>query len=87
MSQGTTAQFRCALSGNPIPLPHVRELLVGSGCELAQAFCRLGSRVIIAQDAPLFLPNVERDASRRYSARHSYLSDASRGHQEGCGRL
>jgi hypothetical protein len=62
MSQGTTAQFRRALSGNPIPLPHVWELLVGSGCELAQAFCRLGSQVIIAQDAPLFLPKVERDA-------------------------
>jgi pyruvate/2-oxoglutarate dehydrogenase complex dihydrolipoamide dehydrogenase (E3) component len=32
------------------------------GCELAQAFCRLGSQVVIVQDAPLFLPKEERDA-------------------------
>lgn len=30
MSQSTTAQFGCALSGKPIPLPHVWEHLVGS---------------------------------------------------------
>ena len=36
-----------------------RLLVIGGGplgCELAQAFCRLGSRVFIVQDAPLFLP-------------------------------
>ena len=42
-----------------------RLLVIGGGplgCELAQAFCRLGSQVIIVQDAPLFLPKEERDA-------------------------
>lgn len=42
-----------------------RLLIVGGGplgCELAQAFCRLGSQVSIAQGAPLFLPKEERDA-------------------------
>ena len=34
------------------------------GCELAQAFCRLGSRVYIVQDAPMFLNNVERDGAQ-----------------------
>jgi pyruvate/2-oxoglutarate dehydrogenase complex dihydrolipoamide dehydrogenase (E3) component len=34
------------------------------GCELAQAFCRLGSHVIIAQDDPTFLPGEERDAAQ-----------------------
>ena len=34
------------------------------GCELAQAFCRLGSQVIIAQDDPMFLPKEERDAAQ-----------------------
>ena len=33
------------------------------GCELAQAFCRLGSRVTIIQNQPKFLPNAERDAA------------------------
>ena len=33
------------------------------GCELAQAFCRLGSRVTIVQNDPKFLPNEERDAA------------------------
>jgi pyruvate/2-oxoglutarate dehydrogenase complex dihydrolipoamide dehydrogenase (E3) component len=33
------------------------------GCELAQAFCRLGSRVVIMQDEPKFLPLEERDAA------------------------
>ena len=40
-------------------------LVIGGGplgCELAQAFRRLGSRVTIVQDAPLFLPKEERDA-------------------------
>ena len=42
-----------------------RLLVIGGGplgCEMAQAFCRLGSRVFIVQDAPLFLPKEERDA-------------------------
>jgi pyruvate/2-oxoglutarate dehydrogenase complex dihydrolipoamide dehydrogenase (E3) component len=33
------------------------------GCELAQAFCRLGSRVTILQNEPKFLPREERDAA------------------------
>ncbi|HEY1615550.1 MAG TPA: mercuric reductase [Rhizomicrobium sp.] len=33
------------------------------GCELAQAFCRLGSHVIIVQNDPKFLPREERDAA------------------------
>lgn len=33
------------------------------GCEMAQAFCRLGSRVTIVQDDPKFLPREERDAA------------------------
>lgn len=42
-------------------------LVIGGGplgCELAQAFCRLGSHVIIAQDDPMFLPKEERDAAQ-----------------------
>jgi pyruvate/2-oxoglutarate dehydrogenase complex dihydrolipoamide dehydrogenase (E3) component len=34
------------------------------GCELAQAFCRLGSQVTIAQKDPMFLGNEERDAAQ-----------------------
>src|SRR5450759_3482977 len=44
-----------------------RLLVIGGGplgCELAQAFCRFGSHVIIAQDDPMFLPNEERDAAQ-----------------------
>ncbi len=44
-----------------------RLLVIGGGplgCELAQAFCRLGSHVIIAQDDPMFLPREERDAAQ-----------------------
>jgi pyruvate/2-oxoglutarate dehydrogenase complex dihydrolipoamide dehydrogenase (E3) component len=33
------------------------------GCELAQAFCRLGSRVTILQNEPKFLPHEEKDAA------------------------
>jgi pyruvate/2-oxoglutarate dehydrogenase complex dihydrolipoamide dehydrogenase (E3) component len=33
------------------------------GCELAQVFCRLGSRVTLIQDDAKFLPREERDAS------------------------
>ncbi len=44
-----------------------RLLVVGGGplgCELAQAFCRLGATTIIAQQLPLFLPKEERDAAQ-----------------------
>lgn len=44
-----------------------RLLVIGGGplgCELAQAFCRLGARVIIAQGEPTFLPGEERDAAQ-----------------------
>ena len=37
------------------------------GCELAQAFCRLGSRTSIVQDLPLFLGGEERDAAQLLS--------------------
>jgi pyruvate/2-oxoglutarate dehydrogenase complex dihydrolipoamide dehydrogenase (E3) component len=33
------------------------------GCELAQAFCRLGSHITIVQNDPKFLPREERDAA------------------------
>jgi pyruvate/2-oxoglutarate dehydrogenase complex dihydrolipoamide dehydrogenase (E3) component len=48
-----------------------RLLVIGGGplgCELAQAFCRLGSQVIIAQDDPMFLAGEERDAAQILSA-------------------
>ncbi|GGA02604.1 mercuric reductase [Dyella caseinilytica] len=44
-----------------------RLLVIGGGplgCELAQAFCRLGSKTIIVQDKPLFLGKEERDAAQ-----------------------
>jgi len=44
-----------------------RLLVIGGGplgCELAQAFCRFGAHVIIAQDDPMFLPGEERDAAQ-----------------------
>jgi pyruvate/2-oxoglutarate dehydrogenase complex dihydrolipoamide dehydrogenase (E3) component len=44
-----------------------RLLVIGGGpvgCELAQAFCRLGAHVIIAQDEAMFLPGEERDAAQ-----------------------
>ncbi len=37
------------------------------GCELAQAFCRLGSEVTIVQNDPKFLPREERDAAESLS--------------------
>jgi pyruvate/2-oxoglutarate dehydrogenase complex dihydrolipoamide dehydrogenase (E3) component len=37
------------------------------GCELAQAFCRLGSRVTIVQNDAKFLPDEERDAAELLS--------------------
>ena len=42
-------------------------LVIGGGpigCELSQAFCRLGSRVTIVQKEPMFLSNEERDAAQ-----------------------
>ena len=65
-----------------------RLLVIGGGplgCELAQAFCRLGAEVSIVQDAPLFLPKEERDAVQLLSdafARdgvHIYLNTAVTG--------
>lgn len=47
-----------------------RLLVIGGGplgCELAQAFQRLGSRVTIVQDLPLFLQHEERDAAQTLS--------------------
>jgi pyruvate/2-oxoglutarate dehydrogenase complex dihydrolipoamide dehydrogenase (E3) component len=45
-----------------------RRLLVAGGgplgCEMAQAFARFGSHVIVAQDDPTFLPKEERDAAQ-----------------------
>ena len=44
-----------------------RLLVIGGGpigCELAQAFCRLGAQATIVQDKPLFLPTEERDAAQ-----------------------
>ncbi len=44
-----------------------RLLVIGGGpfgCELAQAFSRLGSKVTITQDEPLFLSQEERDAAQ-----------------------
>jgi pyruvate/2-oxoglutarate dehydrogenase complex dihydrolipoamide dehydrogenase (E3) component len=47
-----------------------RMLVIGGGplgCELAQAFQRLGSKVTIVQNLPLFLPHEERDAAQMLS--------------------
>jgi pyruvate/2-oxoglutarate dehydrogenase complex dihydrolipoamide dehydrogenase (E3) component len=44
-----------------------RLLVIGGGpfgCELSQAFCRLGSQVMLVQDEPLFLSQEERDAAQ-----------------------
>ncbi len=44
-----------------------RLMVIGGGplgCELAQAFCRLGSKTTLVQDMPLFLGNEERDAAQ-----------------------
>ncbi len=44
-----------------------RLLVIGGGplgCEMAQAFSRLGTRVILAQRDPMFLPGEERDAAQ-----------------------
>jgi len=47
-----------------------RLLVIGGGplgCELAQAFCRLGAHVVIAQNEAKFLPKEERDAAQLLS--------------------
>jgi pyruvate/2-oxoglutarate dehydrogenase complex dihydrolipoamide dehydrogenase (E3) component len=47
-----------------------RLLVIGGGpvgCELAQAFARLGSRVTLVQDEPMFLGREERDAAQLLS--------------------
>lgn len=44
-----------------------RLLVMGGGplgCELAQAFCRFGSHVVLVQNEPMFLPGEERDAAQ-----------------------
>lgn len=46
-------------------------LVIGGGplgCEMAQAFCRLGVRTTIVQRWPLFLPREERDAAQILAA-------------------
>jgi len=50
-------------------LPHRLGVIGGGplGCELAQAFARLGSRVSIIQNEPKFLPEEERDAAELLS--------------------
>jgi pyruvate/2-oxoglutarate dehydrogenase complex dihydrolipoamide dehydrogenase (E3) component len=48
-----------------------RLLVIGGGplgCELAQAFCRFGSRVTIVQKEPMFLRQEERDAAQILSS-------------------
>jgi pyruvate/2-oxoglutarate dehydrogenase complex dihydrolipoamide dehydrogenase (E3) component len=45
-------------------------LVIGGGplgCELAQAFARLGTRTVISHSEPLFLPKEERDAAQMVS--------------------
>src|ERR1700730_8645614 len=46
------------------------EVIIGRGplgCELAQAFCRLGSHVVIVHNEAQFLPKEERDAAQLLS--------------------
>jgi pyruvate/2-oxoglutarate dehydrogenase complex dihydrolipoamide dehydrogenase (E3) component len=59
----------CLTNANVFNLTELprRLLVIGGGpigCELAQAFCRLGSRTTIVQDLPLFLAKEERDAAQ-----------------------
>ena len=63
------ADVGCINSQNVFDLTELprRLLVIGGGplgCELAQAFCRLGSKTTIVQDMPLFLGNEERDAAQ-----------------------
>jgi pyruvate/2-oxoglutarate dehydrogenase complex dihydrolipoamide dehydrogenase (E3) component len=44
-----------------------RLLVLGGGplgCEMAQAYCRIGAQVFIVQEEPMFLPREERDAAQ-----------------------
>jgi pyruvate/2-oxoglutarate dehydrogenase complex dihydrolipoamide dehydrogenase (E3) component len=53
-----------------IPSMPTRLAVIGGGplgCEMAQAFCRLGSHVILLQNDPKFLPREERDAAELLS--------------------
>jgi pyruvate/2-oxoglutarate dehydrogenase complex dihydrolipoamide dehydrogenase (E3) component len=59
-------------STNIFDMPELpqRLVVIGGGplgCELAQAFCRLGSHVTIIQNDPKFLPREERDAAELLS--------------------
>ncbi|WP_195180519.1 FAD-dependent oxidoreductase [Mesorhizobium sp. INR15] len=50
--------------------PPKKLLVIGGGplgCEMAQAFCRLGVHVVIAQKEPTFLPGEEREAAQLLS--------------------
>ena len=54
---------------NLFELTHLprRLLVIGGGpfgCEMAQAFCRLGVHTTIVQNSPMFLPGEERDAAQ-----------------------
>jgi pyruvate/2-oxoglutarate dehydrogenase complex dihydrolipoamide dehydrogenase (E3) component len=52
-----------------------RMLVIGGGplgCELAQAFCRFGTRTTIAESLPQFLPKEERDAAQLLSDRFAH---------------
>ncbi len=63
------AEAGCINSQNVFNLTELprRVMVIGGGplgCELAQAFCRLGAKTTIVQDMPLFLGNEERDAAQ-----------------------
>jgi pyruvate/2-oxoglutarate dehydrogenase complex dihydrolipoamide dehydrogenase (E3) component len=63
------AEAGCLTNENVFDLTELprRFLVIGGGplgCELAQAFSRLGAQTIIAQHWPLFLPDEERDAAQ-----------------------
>jgi pyruvate/2-oxoglutarate dehydrogenase complex dihydrolipoamide dehydrogenase (E3) component len=65
-------QASCLTSENVFDLTECprRLLIIGGGplgCELAQAFCRLGSHVVIVQNEAQFLPKEERDAAQLLS--------------------
>lgn len=62
-------QVECLTNENVFDLTEMprRLLVIGGGpigCELAQAFCRLGAQTTIVQDLPLFLGGEERDAAQ-----------------------
>jgi pyruvate/2-oxoglutarate dehydrogenase complex dihydrolipoamide dehydrogenase (E3) component len=66
----TEAGFRSNEGAFSLPELPKSVLIIGGGplgCELAQAFSRLGTRTIITHGEPLFLPNEERDAAQMVS--------------------